>query len=262
MGTQPTEIQPAQSVQWLIESLAAMHGVDLCQTGISLTLTRPERSDQILLYNAGADHVILAYLTQHEDGQALPEVEFLFFTSATDWQVVEIRYAPAAWRANNSEVTFNDFVAHWTNHLVQQGWLTAGQACVRISGCQSISHTTCYGELWRCTACHRTFCCAEGTDNHPELCDDCWAARFAPEWGADTPRVTFTAEGTLELPCPCPEQCGAWLELTADGVLALEDKDGLRVSILLPVWLEEVIRQAVAVQQAAIPKAHHKVLND
>lgn len=45
------------------------------------------------------------------------------------------------------------------------------------AGCQSTSHehSQCYGELWQCDECRRWVCCADGTDNHPELCDECWA---------------------------------------------------------------------------------------
>ena len=43
-----------------------------------------------------------------------------------------------------------------------------------IPGCQSTNHRSCYGELWLCKRCGKTVCCAEGTDNDPELCDDCW----------------------------------------------------------------------------------------
>jgi len=51
----------------------------------------------------------------------------------------------------------------------------------RIPGCQSTNHTECYGELWTCENCEKTVCFAEGTDNHPELCDDCWVQRYAQE---------------------------------------------------------------------------------
>lgn len=44
--------------------------------------------------------------------------------------------------------------------------------------CQSDHVGNCYGVLWQCEACGKTVCCAEGTDDHPELCDDCWVARF------------------------------------------------------------------------------------
>lgn len=113
----------------------------------------------------------------------------------------------------------------------------------RHPDCQSTHPGPCYGELWQCAACGKTVCCAEGTDNHPELCDDCWAERFAPE--VDAPEAAFTVEDTLTIVCDCPEQCGAWLELTPEGILAIEDRDGLRVSILLPAWLDDTMHTAI-----------------
>lgn len=278
MAMLSTTTLQVSSIQQFIETLADRHGVDLCQMGVSLTLTRPGQPDSLLLYNAGLDHLVMAHLVRDPDGQLFPEVEFLFFTGDPNgWKPVEIRYSPAVWlayrdatgkqekddaSANNSEAMLNGFVAYWAGRLIEQGWLTAGRACVRISGCQSTSHPTCYGMLWQCAVCHRTFCCAEGTDNHPDLCDDCWAAHFAAEVIAETPPISFTESGTLQLPCDCSKQCDVWLELTDDGVLALEDKDGLRVSMLLPDWLEEAIRHAVPVLQATTPTAHHEGLND
>lgn len=44
----------------------------------------------------------------------------------------------------------------------------------RIIGCQSANHSTCYGELWECRRCHKIVCYQEGTDDLPEVCDDCW----------------------------------------------------------------------------------------
>lgn len=107
----------------------------------------------------------------------------------------------------------------------------------RMDGCQSTHHTDCYGDLWQCATCGKTVCYAEGTDNHPELCDDCWVQRYNP---------------TLVITCDCiEEQCGAWLELTPDGILAIEDQDGLRVSLLLPEWLDVAIRTAMLAHAAA-----------
>lgn len=49
-----------------------------------------------------------------------------------------------------------------------------------IPGCQSMNHTECYGELWRCASCGKTICFAEGTDDDPTLCDDCWLQKHDP----------------------------------------------------------------------------------
>lgn len=55
----------------------------------------------------------------------------------------------------------------------------------------------------------------------------------------------------LLVSCDCAqeEHCGTWLGLTVDGILVLEDKDGLLVSICLPDWLEAPMRYAAQRQQ-------------
>ena len=49
-----------------------------------------------------------------------------------------------------------------------------------IRGCQSLNHSECYGELWQCAQCGKTICYAEGTDDDPDLCDDCWVRTHDP----------------------------------------------------------------------------------
>ena len=51
----------------------------------------------------------------------------------------------------------------------------------RIPGCESTNHKRCYGELWQCSQCGKTVCEAEGSDDDPDLCDDCWLAKHHPE---------------------------------------------------------------------------------
>jgi hypothetical protein len=55
---------------------------------------------------------------------------------------------------------------------------------------------------------------------------------------------------SLSLVCDCPEQCGTVLQLTHDGFLILEDKDGLRVSFMLPDWLDFALRRALLMHAA------------
>lgn len=57
----------------------------------------------------------------------------------------------------------------------------------RMAGCQSTNHDQCYGELWQCSACKKTVCYAEGTDNHPDLCDECWVKQQAVQEDNDVP---------------------------------------------------------------------------
>ena len=61
------------------------------------------------------------------------------------------------------------------------------------------------------------------------------------------------ARESLIVPCDCGEEaCATWLELTPDGILAIEDVDGLRLSIDLPEWLDDAMRTTMAVQAAGI----------
>jgi hypothetical protein len=116
----------------------------------------------------------------------------------------------------------------------------------RIPGCQSTNHSECYGELWQCAACGKTVCYAEGTDDHPELCDACWAKRFAHVPDGKQIGVALQEDGTFLVDCACSEAtCATWLALTPDGVLTVEDSDGLCVSILLPTWLDAAMRTAL-----------------
>lgn len=64
-----------------------------------------------------------------------------------------------------------------------------------------------------------------------------------------TQETILWQENRFLIPCDCigddGQTCGTWLELTQDGILILEDKDGLRVSCSLPAWLEDPIRYAM-----------------
>ncbi len=54
-------------------------------------------------------------------------------------------------------------------------------------------------------------------------------------------------ENRFLIPCDCADldqPCGTWLELTQEGILILEDKDGMRISCCLPDWLEDPLRYA------------------
>jgi hypothetical protein len=152
---------------------------------------------------------------------------------------------------------FDTFTEYWAQVLEEQGWLTQGHALPepepsrRMAGCQSTNHTVCYGELWQCAACGKTVCGNEGTDDHPELCDDCWVARFDPPDDMDIQGAPFlTPPHALQLVCDCPEQCDTVLKLTHDGFLVLEDKDGLLVSFMLPDWLDFAIRRVMLAHAA------------
>jgi hypothetical protein len=46
----------------------------------------------------------------------------------------------------------------------------------RIFGCQSSNHSLCRGELWICERCGKRICYEEGSNDLPDICDDCWVS--------------------------------------------------------------------------------------
>lgn len=122
--------------------------------------------------------------------------------------------------------------------------------------CQGTHDGPCHGELWICSGCSSRICEVEHTDTEPRLCYRCWDKQYTLAMMPDAQeRVSPTSE-TIVIGCDCSENggdCGTWLELTPDGILAVEDKDGLRVSIMLPQWLDEAIRKTVALQPMVAP---------
>lgn len=243
----------ASKLQQFVEQLVMKHEVDLTQIGASLCLALPPSSDYLVLQRLDAWHLYIARVVEEGDTYFIPDPSVLVFTRLRWWMPLEVLYSEAEWQKfvssrllrttaqgqDRQDVDLVDFMEAWAQRLLDEGWLAHGEkvdrSTGRMAGCQSTNHTECYGELWQCAACNKVVCYAEGTDNHPELCDDCWAKRYEP---------------TIVLACDCSEkECGAWLELTPDGIMALEDQDGLRVSIMLPTWLDEAIRNALRVQQ-------------
>jgi hypothetical protein len=209
-----------------------------------------------MLHRPDAEYLYLARVVEGGDTYFIPDPDVLVYTGPEGWIPVEILFSAAEWqqflhtqsgntgdqKQDGPNAYMIDFANIWVQRLLEEGWLAYGKkvdrSIGRMAGCQSDNHKKCYGELWQCAACNKTVCYAEGTDNHPELCDDCWAKLY---------------ESTLMLACDCSEEeCGTWLELTPNGILALEDKDGLRVSIMLPEWLDGVIRNASRAQQGMV----------
>jgi len=184
----------------------------------------------------------------------------------------------------DGEVDLVSFTAYWAQQLVDEGWLQQGhvlpselgvmplvdsanravasaviQRCnkksemaddtqCRFPGCQSTHHTLCYRDLWTCSGCGMTFCSAERTDDYTELCVDCVLGQSDLVSGEEYPGVGVSSENSFIVVCDCyggNSFCGTWLELGVDGMLAIEDKDGMRLSISLPDWLDTAIRQAM-----------------
>ena len=60
----------------------------------------------------------------------------------------------------------------------------------------------------------------------------------------------------LAVTCTCEEEeCTTQLELTLDGMLAIEDADGLKLSLMLPNWLDDAMQTAWAKQRAEANEA-------
>lgn len=256
--TQPIMVSP--QMEQIVKDIAARHEMDWMQPEARLDLTMPGHAERWLLLNLDGERFsVICYLIE-ANGILTPEVDMVFEIHAVGWEPIELLYSQevfasflqAAHAAHlpvydvEGNLYFDTFTEYWAEQLKEQGWSEYGQplfeeeSCRRIVGCQSTNHSFCYGELWQCAACGKMMCCNEGSDDHPELCDDCWAVLFAP-----ANEVSLTQNEDLHLVCDCPEQCGTGLMLTHDGFLILEDKDDLRVSFMLPDWLDFAIRRAL-----------------
>ena len=200
---------------------------------------------------------VICYLVE-PDGILTPEVDMVFAIHAVGWEPIELMYSQEAFTDflqasyaaylpvydTDGNLYFDTLTEHYAKKLQAQGWAEQSQivpeaaADSRLVGCQSTNHTVCYGELWQCSVCRKQVCCNEGSEDHPDLCDDCWAVLFAP-----SNEVNLTQSGTLQLVCDCPQQCGTLLKLSHDGFLIVEDRDGLQVTFLLADWLDFAIRR-------------------
>ncbi len=182
------------------------------------------------------------------------------------------------------EVDLVRFTEYWAQRLVEEGWLEQGQPLSpelgimslpgktwgdqgsmlgqrrivtsvmaadrhsRLPDCQSTHHTHCSGELWTCSGCGMTFCKAERTNEHPDLCVGCGLEASGWVNIGETRTPVGLVGNCFIVPCDCPEEdgsCGTWLALAIDGILTIEDKDGMWMSISLPDWLDTALRQVL-----------------
>lgn len=119
--------------------------------------------------------------------------------------------------------------------------------------CQGTHEGLCTGDLWICSSCGKAVCEVENANTEPQICYQCWDRQYTLAMMPDTQEGAAAVSETIVIGCDCVEsggECGTWLELSPDGILAVEDKDGERLSIMLPLWLDQVIRYAFAQQQA------------
>jgi hypothetical protein len=268
MKTKAIMISP--QMEQVVKDVAARHEMNWTQPGARLDLTLAGHTERWRLLNLDGERFSVTCYLVESDGTQVPEVDMVFFMHAVGWEPIELLYSQEAFanflqRAHAAHLPlydaegnlyFDTFTEYWAEQLQAQGWAEQSQPVPepeeggRMVGCQSTNHMVCYGELWQCSACGKTVCCNEGSDDHPELCDDCWVARFDSPDNVNTQGVTFTQHGTLQLVCDCPEQCDTVLKLTHDGFLVLEDKDGLLVSFMLPDWLDFAMRRVMLAHAA------------
>lgn len=200
MMTSFSLVSPQMEV--VITRLAREHGMDLSQPGASLSLAMPTWLNRWIITNLDGTRVSVTRCVV-EDGDCLGlELDMVFLVQADGWEPVELVYTPALWREyrqaakaatisiyhTNGDICFPSFTEYWARQLETQGWLTQAYtvpAAVQgndlsshFAGCQSTHAGPCYGELWSCAACEKIICCAEGSDHHPEVCDDCWVKYF------------------------------------------------------------------------------------
>lgn len=93
-----------------------------------------------------------------------------------------------------------------------------------------------------------TFCKAERTNEHPDLCVGCGLEASGWVNIGETRTPVGLVGNCFIVPCDCPEEdgaCGTWLALAIDGILTIEDKDGMWMSISLPDWLDTALRQVL-----------------
>ena len=207
-------VTTSPQMEQIIKQLAAEYGVDLSQQGAQLSLGMPSRPDRWLIANLDGKRLCLTRFFVEEGDCLAPDLDMVFALTPHGWEPLELLYADELWDAyvqasqavgipiydEQEETIFAHFTEYWAQQLEAQGWLThsrrlpdlvwprgADESCVRMAGCQSTHPGPCYGELWQCSACGKTICYVEGSDDHPELCDDCWVKQQDTKGDDDVP---------------------------------------------------------------------------
>lgn len=194
-----------------ITRLAARHDLELGQPGASLALALSGRYERWLITTLSGARLSVTHCWVEGDEELAPDLDMVFALSTAGWEPLELVYADEIWHTytqaaevngtpvydEHGDIYFACFTEYWAHQLQQQGWVThaypvavqeGGRGCDfpdtlsgRLPGCHSNHPGPCYGELWCCAACTKTVCYAEGTDNHPELCDSCWVKQYGPQ---------------------------------------------------------------------------------
>ena len=184
-------------MEQIIKQLASRHEMAWRQKGTRLTVAMSTRTDRWLIANLDGVRISVTHCWVEEGECLTPDFDMVFILYPDGWEPVELLHSDAVWqtymqaaRAANiplydeqGDVVFAHFTEYWAHQLQQQGWVEHSYKVEeardhRLLGCQSTHPGACYGELWQCAACQKTVCFAEGSDNHPELCDDCWCKQY------------------------------------------------------------------------------------
>lgn len=201
-------MKPCPAMKHLIEQLADKHGINLSQVGAQFHL-KMEGLDSLVVENLGYGQLLVAHYFTY-NGDLVPDPAIVFFIShANGWIPLQITMSLTGTQTYvlmsidhltvlvhhvATQEILAEFAEMWAQQIEAQGWLDSSLSepndetvIDRIPGCESTHPGPCYGELWQCANCGKTVCCAEGTDNHPELCDDCWCQRLTDEEEVDVP---------------------------------------------------------------------------
>jgi hypothetical protein len=182
----------------VIRQLARVYEVDLSRPGASFALELPSRTHRWLITNLDGTRMSVTRCVVEEDNCLGLELDMVFLVQPLGWEPVELVHTSLLWEEyvqtaqaadisvyyDNGDPCFANFTEYWARQLQHQGWLTQAlkveqvkwteEVSGRLASCQSTHPGPCYGELWQCASCGKSVCCAEGSDNHPEVCDDCW----------------------------------------------------------------------------------------
>jgi hypothetical protein len=200
----------------IAKQLATTHGMDWSQPGTHLLLAMPGRAECWLLINLDGERFSVTCCLVAQDNTLTPEVDMVFALHTDGWEPIELLYSHEAFSTYAQEVQ------------------AAGAAIYDAEGNLRFDAFT---EYWA------QLLEAQGwLDQAYQLPE--------PE-AAGRQNATYSGHSPLQVVCDCPERCGAVLQLTHDGFLILEDKDGLQVSIMLPDWLDFAIRRALLVNTTA-----------
>jgi hypothetical protein len=193
---------PSPQMEQLIKQLASRHEMAWTQKGTHLTVAMSTRTDCWLLVNLDGVRISMTHCWVEGGDCLAPDFDMVFILYPDGWEPVELLHTDAVWQSyvqaakaagipiydEQGDTIFTHFTEYWAQQLQQQGWLTQSykveetewncELAGRMRGCQSTHTGPCYGELWQCATCDKTVCFAEGSDNHPELCDDCWVKSY------------------------------------------------------------------------------------